>query len=234
MFQFYQLAKTEDVDNEETISEEPVTYNESESINDSIKSEHNIKTVKTKDKKVRFVEPLKENSINTNGIEKYGNPNNIFDENGSRILFWKFVQPNPWSTLYFNQTKNTFTYGLKHSISKKLLNEWSKIIPNLGFNDSEKNIMITTSDEVSALAVINLVLNTINDELTIKEIIDSNLINISVSKIKAHPLVKTKILEQINEKILINKEIIKPDDGMDLATNKLDIGAYGGNEFSFL
>ena len=115
MFQFYQLVQTEEVKDEEVISEDPETYNESESINDSIKSDHSVKNVKTvktvknKTKKVRFVEPLKENSINTNGIKKYGNPTDIFDDEDSRILFWKFEQPNPWSTLYFNQTKNTFT-----------------------------------------------------------------------------------------------------------------------------
>lgn len=235
MFQFYQLIQNEE---DETISEEPETYNETESIKDSVKPDIKVKKAKakakSKNKRVRFLEPEKKEVVSSNGIEKYGSPTDIYEDDGNRIVFWKFSQPNPWSTLYFNQTNNTFTFGLNHPISKTLLNEWNNIIPNLGFNDKDKHLMITTSDEESALAVINLVLNTVHEELNIKEIIESNLIDISVAKIRAHPLVKTKILEQIHEKISINQEIIEPEDGMDLATGKLDIGAYGGNEFSFL
>jgi len=233
MFQFYQLMQKEE---DETISEEPETYNETESIKDSVKPNIKVRKnkIKSKTKRVRFLEPEKKEVVSSNGIEKYGSPTDMYEDDGNRIIFWKFSQPNPWSTLYLNQTNDTFTFGLNHPISKTLLNEWNNIIPNLGFNDKDKHLMITTSDEESALAVINLVLNTVHEELSIKEIIESNLIDISVAKIRAHPLVKTKILEQIHEKISINKETIEPEDGMDLATGKLDIGAYGGNEFSFL
>lgn len=231
MFQFYQLMQNEEDD---IMSEEPETYNETDSVNDSVKPNIKVKKTKTKTKRVRFLEPEKKEKVSSNGIENYGSPTNIYEEDGNRIVYWKFSQPNPWSTLYFNQTNNTFTFGLNHPISKTLLNEWNNIIPNLGFNDKDKHLMITTSDEESALAVINLVLSTIHKELKIEEIIESNLIDISVAKIRAHPLVKTKILEQIHEKTSINKETIEPEDGMDLATSKLDIGAYGGNEFSFL
>jgi len=226
---------------DDDISEEPETYNETESIRDSVKSEKRVKSVKSKsrrnsktNKRVRFLEPEKKPEPKQSGIEKYGTPTDIYEDDGSRIIYWKFTQPNPWSSLYFNQTNNTLTFGLNHTISKQLLDEWNKIIPNLGFNDRDKHLMITTSDEESALAVINLVLSTVHDELTIKEIIESNLIDISVAKIKAHPLVRTKILEQIQEKMSISQETIEPEDGMDLATSKLEIGAYGGNEFSFI
>ena len=238
MFQFYQLIHCEEEDN---ISEEPETYQETESVKDSVKESRSLKpTIKSKTKekrksrRVRFEEPLKEKKPEPNNIEKYGNPTDIYEDQGSRIIFWKFSEPNPWSTLYFNQTNETFTFGINHPISKSLLNEWNSIIPNLGFNDNDKHLMITTSDEESALAVINLVLSTVHEELSIKEIISSNLIDISVAKIKAHPLVRTKILEQIQEKMSVNQETIEPEDGMDLATNKLEVGAYGGNEFSFL
>jgi hypothetical protein len=170
---------------------------------------------------------------------KYGSPHDIFDEQESRMMFWK-LKNDPWYNLYYNSTNNKFTFGLKSQMTKKLLKEWQNIIPNIGFNDKENLIMFTTEDENSALAVANLVLSTIHDELTIKDINDSNLLQISLNKIRSHPLVKTKILEQINEKIS-NNETIKTEDTTDLATignmntlGDLNIDAYGGNEFSFL
>ena len=227
LFQFYQLLQEQDSEVEESASSEIETYNDSES--DKVPK----KKTKTNNKKMKAPE-IQKKSQNSDPTQKYGNPTDIFDDKGNRIVFWKFTKPNPWSSLYYNQTKNTYTYGLSYVISKDKLEEWNKVIPNLGFNDREKQLMITTQDEESALAVINLVLSTLVNELTIKEIIDSNLIDISVSKIRAHPLVRSKILEQINEKITSGKEKFKPESNMDLATNKVEIGAYGGNEFSFI
>ena len=226
LFQFYQLLQEQEYEIEVSGSSEIETYNESESDKEPKKKSKGGKKIKAPE--------IKNNQQSSGPTQKYGNPTDIFDDKGNRIVFWKFPKPIPWSSLYFNQTKNTYTYGLNYIISKEKLEEWNKVIPNLGFNDSEKQIMITTQDEESALAVINLVLSTVVNELTIKEIMDTNLIDISVSKIRAHPLVKSKILEQINEKISSNKEKFKPESNIDLATNKVGIGAYGGNEFSFI
>ena len=56
MFQFYQLMQNEE---DETISEEPETYNETESIKDSVKPDIKVKKAKekSKNKRVRFLEP---------------------------------------------------------------------------------------------------------------------------------------------------------------------------------
>tara|TARA_B100000768_G_C11276527_1_gene376244 strand:+ start:1048 stop:1854 length:807 start_codon:yes stop_codon:yes gene_type:complete len=223
-FQIYQLFN-EDNKNEVVISSESSeieTYQETESIsNKTLKKIHNIKETKLNV------------SNETTKLMKYGQPTNIFDENGSRIMFWK-LNNNPWSNLYYNSTKNTFTFGLNATLDKDLLQKWTEVIPNIGFNEKENDVNITTEDEESALAVANLILSTIHKELTIKEIIDSNLLDISLAKIRAHPLVKTKILEQINEKLSNQKDNVKSDHSMDLATSKMNIDAYGGNEFSFL
>tara|TARA_B110000908_G_scaffold165177_1_gene214213 strand:+ start:1148 stop:1897 length:750 start_codon:yes stop_codon:yes gene_type:complete len=228
IFQFSQLLQRNE--NEEYNSSEAESYSELESIKESSK-----KILKLdKSKKMLKLDKSKMLNKSSNVNDKYGSPSDIFDDKGSRIIYWKFSKPNPWSCLYFNQTKNTYTFGLNHMIDKKLLEEWNKIIPNIGVNDKEKMLMITSNDEESALAVINLVLSTSHNELSIKEIMESNLIDVSVSKIKAHPLVKSKILEQIISKLSTNKEQIKPDSSLDLATQKIDIGAYGGNEFSFI
>ena len=41
-------------------------------------------------------------------------------------------------------------------------------------------------------------------------------------------------LEQINEKLSTNKNQVKSEHSMDLATTSMNIDAYGGNEFSFI
>lgn len=166
-------------------------------------------------------------------FEKYGHPTDIFDDKGSRIMFWK-LNNKPWSSLHYNISKNICTFSLNALIEKDLLHSWNQIIPNIGFNDKDSTIIITTDDENSALALTNLILSTINQELTIKEIVESNLLDISLNKIRGHPLVKTKILEQINEKLSNKINHVKSDHSIDLATSKISIGAYGGNEFTFI
>ena len=148
-------------------------------------------------------------------------------------MFWK-LDNKPWSSLHYNTSKNIFTFSLNALIEKDLLHNWNEIIPNIGYNKKDNLIMISTEDEDSALALANLILSTIHQELTIKEIVASNLLDISLSKIRAHPLVKTKILEQINEKLSNQTNQVKSDHSMDLATSKMSIDAYGGNEFSFI
>lgn len=223
VFQIYQLFNKNDTLDEDSSSSEveTYTYHETES----------IQQMKPRTQKIQ--NSIKAIQPETNKLSKYGNAHDVFDDNGSRIMYWKFNN-DPWACLYYNSTNDTMTFGINHIISNELLASWKKVIPNVGFNDKDKLLMITSTDEESALAVINLVLSTIHQELTIDEIMNSNLIDISVNKIRAHPLVKTKILEQVNEKISISKEKIEPDDGLDLATNDLNIDAYGGNEFSFL
>lgn len=215
-FQIYQLFKSEDkIDESSTSSSEIETYHETESIGPRVEKKEKVKV------------------INDDKLSKYGSPHDVFEDNGSRIMYWK-LKKDPWACLYYNTTNNTFTFGIDHIISKELIVEWNKIIPNIGLNEKDKLLMITSTDEESALAVINLVLSTVHKELTIDEIIKSNLIDISVNKIRAHPLVRTKIHEQVMEKISISNGTIEPEDGLDLATTDMKVDAYGGNEFSFV
>ena len=219
LFQLFQLYKKESViyDNSESSYSDIDTYNETDSPANQ-----------------PLIHSANQPTNTHNKLERYGQPTNIYDDKDNRIIYWKFSNYNPWSTLYYNKTKDIFTFGITQTISKDLLLEWTKIIPNIGVNEKDNQLMITTSDEESALAILNLILSTIHNELTLEEILTSKLIDISVAKIKAHPLVKTKILEQITEKLQTSKEHISSDHSLDLATNKLNIGAYGGNEFSFL
>lgn len=230
LFQIYHLFN-EDCKNEveeSSDSSEVETYQETESVNNK-----NIKRINAPVSSNLVVGSKDSKFAPTNKLEKYGQPSNIFDDNGSRIMVWQFKE-GPWLNLYYNSTKNTFTFGINATISKQLLQEWNNIIPNIGFNEQNKFIAVTTEDEESALAVANLVLSTIHQELTTKEIIESNLLEISLAKIRAHPLVRTKILEQINEKLSTNKNQVKSEHSIDLATTSMNIDAYGGNEFSFI
>jgi len=164
-------------------------------------------------------------------IEYYGTPSNVTSNNGNRIFIWNFIEPKPWSILVNDPSlQYPLVFGFKFKTNIKQLNKWKQIIPNLEYKDNI--IYIPSKDEESALALLNLILNNLFDELSINEIVKNNLIPLSIKKIKAHTLVKNKIIDQIMEKIK-NKEPIRSEHSVDLA-NYEKINAYGGGEFAFL
>lgn len=179
-----------------------------------------------------------ENNLQKVDISMYGTPDNVFENDGDRIFEWAFTKPNPWSKIYYNTNNETISFGLKHKIIPGIIEEWERILPNIGY--SNDLILVTSKDEPTALGIVNLILSTLNNEMTIKDILDNNLINISIGKIKAHPLVRTKILEQIMSKIQIKEHFnqdLKSEVTADLAdknSKSFGFDAYGGNEYQFI
>lgn len=69
------------------------------------------------------------------------------------------------------------------------------------FNSQNLDLFIPSQDEEFALTICNLIINNITGNLNLKNIIDNNLIQISMLKIRKHPIIKIKIIEQINENL---------------------------------
>jgi hypothetical protein len=118
-----------------------------------------------------------------------------------------FENPNPWNKIQY------FTHVNKYYIKIEIINEhvekiilW-KSLPIIKTDlidiDIENNYLILrTHSEEEALVICNLIINHINNNLTINDIISKNLINYSINKAKRFKLIGTKLTELIKEGLL--------------------------------
>jgi hypothetical protein len=118
-----------------------------------------------------------------------------------------FENPNPWNKIQY------FTHVNKYYIQIEKLNDhiekiilW-KSLPIIKTDlidiDIENNYLILrTHSEEEALVICNLIINHINNNLTINDIISKNLINYSINKAKRFKLIGTKLTELIKEGLL--------------------------------
>ena len=118
-----------------------------------------------------------------------------------------FDEPNPWNKVqYFTHINKYFIQinKLNDHIEKIILWKSLPIIKSdLIDVDIENNYLILkTHNEEEALVVCNLVLNHINNNLTINDIVSKNLINYSINKAKRYKLIGNKLTELIKEGIL--------------------------------
>ena len=138
-------------------------------------------------------------------FEKTSNDENFDNENDDEETI--FDEPNPWNKIQY------FTHINKYYIEINKLNEhiekimlWKSlpIIKNdLLDVDIENNYLILkTHSEEEALVICNLIINHINNNLTINDIISKNLINYSINKAKRFKLIGTKLTELIKEGLL--------------------------------
>jgi hypothetical protein len=116
---------------------------------------------------------------------------------------WEFDEPNPWSKIvYNNQDEYPYYFHIKLVIpSLKDYQDWKEVIPNIDFNPRSREIIIPSKDEASALAVANLMAINFSGQMSLENILDKNLLQISISKAKTHEVVQSKLRDQIMETI---------------------------------
>ena len=192
-----------------------------------------------------LIKKQKKKKNETEYYKTLGTPSNIINGNNGRIYTWEIQNPKPWNVIAYIETdefpyKFSFKYNL--DASKHIIKKWKSIIPNISY--SNNLLLIPAKDENSALVILNLLLKNIMNEITFDNIINNDLIPKSLAKINNFKVIRTKILEQINELYDNTKSETSESDGEDLAisepkmntlnNNFGSIGAYGGDEFSFL
>jgi hypothetical protein len=114
-----------------------------------------------------------------------------------------FDRPYPWTKIIYIENEE-YPYYFHIRITIPSLNDfenWKDIIPNIGFNPTTKELIIPTKDEASALALANLMCINFSGQMTIQEIINKDLIRISITKAKTHEVVRNKLRDQIMEVI---------------------------------
>lgn len=121
-----------------------------------------------------------------------------------------FNSPNPWTKIIKNKD-DEYPYHFYLKINIPSLNDyttWLQVIPNLGFDPRTGELIIPSKDEVSALAIANLIAINFAGQMSITDILNKNLIPISINKARKHKVVQKKLREQIKEHIY-GKTIMK-------------------------
>lgn len=208
----------------------------------------NVETIKTSSENIIINEkPLitKNNDFiikqpNKNIINLFGKPSDYKENN---YIFWDFTDnPTPWKKIIYKyDVIKPFHFYI--SVSIPSLNEytnWKNILNNIDFEPKSGNLIIATDDEETALALANLIISNFKGDISFDEIINKNLIDLSITKAKKYEIVKNKIREQIIENLKSSKETFKDINNIitdSKQESKHDTDSflpYEGSEYSFI
>lgn len=161
-----------------------------------------------------------------------------YDKNN--IIIWSLLDPHPWSkVVYKYYDKNPFYFYIKIKIpSLNDYSNWKEIIPNIDFDPKTGELIISSQDEETALSIVNLIISNFKGDLSLEEILDKNLIKISINKARKYEIVKHKLIEQITTNLNSKpKELFNDQQTLmtDLAQNNHESYVpYEGSEYSFI
>ena len=114
-----------------------------------------------------------------------------------------FDKPNPWTKIIVDQNQE-YPYLFYIKVKIPSLNDfqnWKLVVPNLEFDPRTGELIIPSQDEPSAIALANLIVINFSGQISLKDILDKNLISVSVSKAKSFEFVLNKLREQIMENL---------------------------------
>ena len=192
----------------------------------------------------------KKETPNYSNVEKnvpfdlFGEPYQVVP---NKFIIWTFIIEKPWTQIVYNYGQQfPFKFFIKIKIPS--LNDyqtWKHIIPNLDFDSKTGEVIISSKDEAGALAISNLIIANFQGQLSIENILEKNLIPISIIKAQQYEMVKNKLREQIIESLQGKTTDSKPDFEQDLANNEnkstttqnfenSDPDAYEGIEYTYL
>jgi len=141
--------------------------------------------------------------------------------NEPRIM--TFDKPNPWSKIIIVPLEEfPYFFHIKAKVSS--LNDfeaWKQVIPNINFDPRDGELIIPSKDEPSALAIANLILINFSGQMTLQNILEKNLIQISIAKAKSYEPVQNKLREQIMENLYGTQfNLVQTNYQQDLAVKK--------------
>jgi len=152
----------------------------------------------------------------------------------------EFIRPKlPWSNI-INTDDDNYPYIFCIKLNIPSLNDyenWKQIIPPLNLNTGTKELEIPCKDEASALAIANLISSNFAGQISIREILDKNLLEISINKAKKHEIVKNKLREQIINKLNINdkkSDNFVKNEVINTQNNDNIIDGYDGSDYSYI
>ncbi len=116
----------------------------------------------------------------------------------------EFDNPNPWNKIQYFTHINKYYIKINKIgdyIEKIMVWKSLPIIKNdlIDIDIDNNYLILKTHSEEEALVICNLIINHINNNLTINDIVSKNLINYSINKAKRYKLIGTKLTELIKE-----------------------------------
>jgi hypothetical protein len=195
--------------------------------------EHLLLLNKTSNKKKK-----KYKNISTHSDDSYSESSKESYKKQPQII--NFDNPKPWNKIIFDETNQyPYTFFISLDIpSFNIYHDWKQIITTLNFIPQTKELTISTINEDIAIAIINLVILTFSNKVSLDDIIDKDLINISITKVSNNPQIKLNFKNQIIEYLYtptvdthnptkepIQESIQEPNNV---------ISAYDGSDYSYL
>jgi hypothetical protein len=104
----------------------------------------------------------------------------------------------PWDKIDVDKDKHKYYIKINNFDENKFL-EWKKLPIKIDYDVDNKYLIIKTKSEENALAIANLFISCMNNEIDFQYIVDNDMINISRLKAKTYKLVKKKLIELIKE-----------------------------------
>ena len=101
----------------------------------------------------------------------------------------------PWNKIIQKKYYNEY-YITLDVISYASINEWKNIIPGIELNHNV--LMIPAVQEADALAITNLIISCCNNLLSFNDIINKDLIDLSIQKSRLYEFVRNKLKDQIS------------------------------------
>lgn len=177
-------------------------------------------------------------------LDLFGKPYQVIP---NKCIIWTFIIEKPWTQIvYYYGQQFPFKFFIKIKIpSLNDYQNWKHIIPNLDFDSKTGEIIISSKDEAGALAITNLIIANFQGQLNIENILEKNLIPISITKAQQYEMVRNKLREQIIESLQGKTSDSRTDYEQDLANNEnkstmkqnfenIDPDAYEGIEYTYL
>lgn len=177
-------------------------------------------------------------------LDLFGKP---YQYEPGKFIIWTFNIENPWTQIVYNYGhKFPFKFFIKIKIQS--LNDyqtWKEIIPNLDFDSKTGEVIIPSKDEAGALAIANLIISNFQGQLSIENILEKNLIPISITKAQQYGMVKNKLREQIVESLqgkslesntTFEKDLANNENKSNIKQNfeNINFDAYEGIEYTYL
>ena len=196
-------------------------HNKNEKFKNKIEDDKNKK--EEKKSTPNEIKPIQNNLLNK--IE------NLKEESNDNIKPWYEIRK-------LENGSNEYILKVNNFNENKLI-KWKELITNFNYDNTNNKISYITNQEGEALAIINLVLSNLNNDIELKEILDNNLLQISIKKAINHKLVLKKLKDliessnnkEINEDFEYNIDTYNIDNSLN---NQDMIEPYIGKEYSLL
>jgi hypothetical protein len=116
----------------------------------------------------------------------------FFSKNAKEIII---KNQRPWKKIIQHNGYNQY-FLILDVLSYNNIQSWQRIIPGLEIKNNE--LTLPAVNEADALAIANLIISNCNNLISFNDIMNKDLIDISIQKARNYELVRNKLRDQIS------------------------------------